>query len=168
MQQLEDGTWKLLKISNLKNYIDECRKAKKPILAELNKPITDQINQEVSIGSPLETKIVYNSSIASGPILEVHVPISINTENNLRYLKGHLDIENPAGNLLITSNFTIGLTNQNSRFSHNLIFPLAHMIVGKNDIEADPSALKIKIDITSLTYLNGNTLSIAKDLPETN
>jgi len=168
MQQLEDGTWKLLKISNLKNYIDECRKAKKPILAELNKPITDQLNQEVSIGSPLETKIVYNSSIASGPILEVHVPISINTENSLRHLIGHIDIENPAGNLLITSNFTVGLTNQNPLFSHNLIFPLDHMIVGENDIEADPSALKIKIDITSLTYLNGNTLSIAKDLPETN
>jgi hypothetical protein len=167
MQQLEDGTWNLLKISNLKNFIDECRKAKKPILAELNQPIIDKINQDVSIGSPFETKIVYISKLTSGPILEVHLPISVNTENNdLRFLLGHIDIENSTGKLLIASGFCVGLKDQNSSFTHTLTFPLDNMIFGKKEVEADPSALKFKISVTSLTYLNGDELSIAKDLPE--
>jgi hypothetical protein len=167
MQQLEDGTWSLLKISNLKNFIDECIKAKKPILAELNQPIINKINQDVSIGSPFETKIVYIPKLTSCPKLEVHLPISINTENNdFGFLLGHIDIENSTGKLLITSDFSVGLKDQNSPFTHTLIFSLDNMIFGKKYIESDPSALKFKISVTSLTYLNGDKLSIAKDLPE--
>lgn len=167
MQRLEDGKWQLFKISNLQKYINECTTAKKTILAELNKPIIDRINQEVSIGTPIERNLIYNPSISSGPILEVHVPIFINKENSLDSFIGHIDIENSTGNLLISSNFVTGLKDQNSQFSHNLIFSLDDVIVGKNDIEANPDTLKIKIGITSLFYLNETKLSIAKELPET-
>ena len=49
MRQLDDGTWQILEISNLKDYLLELDKARKAKLAEVNKPIQDEIDQRVSV-----------------------------------------------------------------------------------------------------------------------
>ena len=51
MSQLDDGTWKVRKISNLKEFLQEEQKAEEAKLAELNKPIQAEIDSAVKIGS---------------------------------------------------------------------------------------------------------------------
>ena len=51
MSQLEDGTWKVRKISNLKEFLKNVQEAEKAKLAELNKPIQDEIDAAVKLGS---------------------------------------------------------------------------------------------------------------------
>lgn len=51
MSQLDDGTWKVRKISNLKEFLQEVQKAEEAKLAELNMPIQDEIDSAVKLGS---------------------------------------------------------------------------------------------------------------------
>jgi hypothetical protein len=39
MRQLKDGTWQIIELSNLKEYIKEVEQARKAKSAELNQPI---------------------------------------------------------------------------------------------------------------------------------
>ena len=47
MRELDDGTWQLTEISNLKEYLKEHEEATVAYLAELNKPVQDKIDRYV-------------------------------------------------------------------------------------------------------------------------
>ena len=49
MNELDDGTWKLIEVANLTDFLIEVDKAEKEKLAELNKPIIEELNKSLQI-----------------------------------------------------------------------------------------------------------------------
>lgn len=163
IQPNENHTWKIIKMVNFKEYVHQCAQAQKIVLAEINKPTAAKINEEISLMPNIKTNIRYDSKFSSGPILNVQIPYSIHPTKELAYLLGNITVKNAAGTTLITSGFSSNLRNQKANFLA-LDFALDHLILGMNDIVADPHSLNITVNITHLHYSDGETIALRKDL----
>lgn len=86
MKQLDDGTWQVLKIANLKQYIQEEEKARKEKLAEINQPIRDEIDKEVEVG-PVNATILNKGSVWN-EFVNIKANLTLNSDKAIAQING--------------------------------------------------------------------------------
>ena len=91
MQQLDDGLWRLLEITNLQDFMKEREAAVKEKLAELNKPVAEQIASNVKLDKKLLqiTSVHYSAIIR---MLETEVNLTNTSGKNVNYIAGMLEL----------------------------------------------------------------------------
>lgn len=91
MQQLDDGLWRLLQITNLQDFMKQREAAVKDKLAELNKPIAEQIAQNVQLDKKLLqiTSVHYSAIIR---MLESELTLTNTSGKNINYIAGMLEL----------------------------------------------------------------------------
>lgn len=163
MKQLDDGTWQVLKIANLKQYIQDEEKARKEKLAELNQPIRDEINKEVEVG-PVNATIV-NKDFVWNASINIKTTITLNSDKAIAQLNGNAYIVSSDGkSIKVPIEKKLG-QNANQKLNLSVKHDLNPFISGDDKIIKNGlSDYKISISIDKITYADGDVLKIKDKL----
>ena len=96
MLQLDDGTWKILQISNMKEYLKAIEDAKKEKLAEINKPLQSEIDSRISLQAPV-AEIVNRDSWGFSQAIQLSIPANINSDKRIAHIAGTVKITTNEG-----------------------------------------------------------------------
>ncbi|MBP2630287.1 MAG: hypothetical protein H6Q70_915 [Firmicutes bacterium] len=167
MRELDDGTWQIAELSNLKEYIQAIEKAQKAKLAELNKPIQAQLSQAISIGS-INCRVVPRDSFGFSNDLLAKIPRTIQTDKAIVELKGILTVKDSNDNLLFTGSFSSQNTSAKGKeATMTFRFNLNQFIKEQKTLmNLSADSMKPEVSITSLKYDDGTTVELYKELPE--
>ena len=104
MQQLDDGLWRLQEITNLQDFMKEREEAVKAKLAELNKPVAEQIASNVKLDKKLLqiTSVHYSAIIR---MLETEVNLTNTSGKNVNYIAGMLELYGDDGQIFYSGSF---------------------------------------------------------------
>ena len=163
MLQLDDGTWKITQISNMKALIKEVEQARKEKLDELNKPIRAEIDSRISLQSPV-AEIVSNDQWGISKALKLTVPAKFNTDKRIIHIEGNIKAQTPAnGNfdMPYAINVDSSKVNTNTNIRHKL-----NMFTGYEDkmMKNGISGYTFSVDINKIVYDDKSTLELKKEL----
>lgn len=163
MLQLDDGTWKITKISNLKGFIKEIEKVTKEKLAELNKPIQDEINSKISLQSPT-AEIVNSDPWGISKTLKLTIPAKFNTDKHIVRIEGNIKAQTPSNenfDMPYAVSVDSSKVNTNIEMGYHLNMFMSHDAdMMKNGI----SGYTFSIDINKIVYEDKTTLELKKEL----
>lgn len=179
MRELEDGTWCLIEIANLKEYLIERQKAIDARILELNAPIKDKINNYVKVlfDKPnFFSTVSKNSngnkysptySVTSDIIFKVPLP-------DVKHIGGIVEIYNQENKQIFTGDFNIQSSKFTSGFASEKTYKLVRtwklnplITKDKAVIDYDFSKITYKISITSVEFSDGtDKLELLKELPK--
>lgn len=166
MKKLEDGTWQLLKITNIPEFLSALKNAETEKLVALNKPIAHEIAKEIAISTSsfeiktrnsngLTTAFIYRPTIifkSADKITEFIGKVQVIGKNNTPLFTQKYIVHGP---------FPIG-AKQDYAFS----WTLNPFIPGdKVLIEANTDSLKLENTIISVKFENGKHLQILEQMP---
>ena len=165
MRQLDDGTWQILEISNLKDYLLELDKARKEKLAEVNKPIQDEIDQRVSVKNA-KAGIVQADPFGFSQKLRVSLSVAVNSDKAIASFDGNIFLKAPDGKQTkIPFEFKSAL--KSGEQSIAIDKDLNPFIGGEAKLaKANLSQYSITTQLTKLTYTDGTTLELKTVLDE--
>lgn len=167
MNELEDGTWRLSEISNLKNYMADLEKSRKEKLAELNKPLDEQI-KSIMVPGNIVGRVSTTDPWGFSSKLFITIPFSFPTGELPNYMHGILNVETNSGKQLMKTpiraeNIRIG----NNKTTIYYSFDLNPFIDGqKNIMNASANSLKISVVVDQLKFANGQEIKLLDSLPE--
>lgn len=159
MKQLDDGTWQILNIYNLNDYLTEIEQAEKDKLAEINKPVQDQLDAQVAF-SDVRPTIIARDSWGISIDLVIAANLSITSEKQIKAIEGEhtltkdgmyswtrpFRIEDVANSITIT-------------YSLNPFIP-----EDKTLVNAGIDGATISTKITGIEYQDGSTLKLKTSL----
>lgn len=165
MRQLDDGTWQIMTISNLKDYLIELDKAKKEKLAELNKPIQEKIDKQVAVQS-VQSRIAASDPWGFSHSLLTTVAIKLDSDQQIDKAEGYLYLKGDDGKQKrFPVSATIGAKTGDKMLQ--LRKDLNPFIGGEAQfVKADLSRYTQTLVITKLIYSDGSTLALKKSLDE--
>lgn len=156
MRQLDDGTWQVVSVANFKDYLEAVEKAEAAKLAELNKPIQDEINKEVQIGE-IQPNIYSGRAMSQ---LKFSVPITVASEKMIRYADGMVVVTAP-DNTITKIPVTLSLNLDKGNKTLVVQKWLDHSVSRERTLAfADSNKLLAKIELTKITYTDGKTLEL--------
>ena len=165
MRQLDDGTWQILEISNLKDYLMELDKARKEKLAELNKPVQGEIDQRVSVKSA-KAGIVPADAFGFSQKLRVNMTITANSDKAITTFEGNILLKSQDGKttkIPFTAKQALKTGDQQIFIDKELNpFIGSEAKLAKTNL----SQYSVTTQITKLTYSDGTTLELKTSLEE--
>ena len=165
MRQLDDGTWQILEISNLKEYLLELDKARKEKLSEVNKPIQAEIDQRLSIKNA-KAGIVQADPFGFSQKLRVNLSISVNSDKAIASFSGNIFLKSPDGKQTKIP-FESKRSLKSGDQSISIDKDLNPFIGGEAKLaKANLSQYSITPQITKLAYADGTTLELKTTLDE--
>ena len=175
MRELEDGTWRVTEISNLKEFIQERDKAVQAKLQELNKPISEKIAEQIQlaqdVGSPFTVeRISDNNPFFAAYAVKAHIPVKWNN-THIKGFSGQLELYSQDGKCLFIKTFDTGdadLSQWNhTKGSFNKEWHLNQFISEeKQIIDADFGQLKKVVVFTSVRFNDGtDEVKLLNELP---
>ena len=163
MRQLDDGTWQILEISNLKDYLLELDKARKDKLAEINKPIQDEINQRVSVKGA-KAGIVQADPFGFSQKLRINMTVTANSDKAVSSFDGSILLKAPDGKTTKVP-FTVKRALKSGDQPVIVDKELNPFIGGEAKLaKANLSQYSVTAQITKLTYSDGTTLELKTTL----
>ena len=169
MNELDDGTWKLIEIANLTDFLVEVDKAEKEKLAELNKPIAEELNKSLQI-----TGGQMNLRNDGNPFFASHWLTSNATFNNastkdIKSFSYKIKIEETKeGPTLATYNVSSGVSipkgqsgTDYKRIDLNPFKDTDKAVIGCNF-----STTNLTIEITSIEFADGSKLELLTKVPD--
>ncbi|MHC1717890.1 MAG: hypothetical protein AB9883_04465 [Acidaminococcaceae bacterium] len=172
MRELDDGTWQLTEISNLKEYLKEHEEAATTYLAELNKPVQDKIDGYVKFiddntqfASNVYVKSNGNPFFAS---YKLHMLFYLQIPNkNVTSIHGAATITDSASNVVSSGSFSATANELNNNIVEiNRSKDLNQFIANdKKIINMDTSSLKVNIKVNKIALNDGTIIELIKELP---
>ena len=92
MRQLKDDTWQVIEISNLKEYLKAVEQAQKEKLAELNKPLQEQIDQVIQT-QPGTASVTAKDRWGFSKVLRADIPLQVNSDKEIAAVKGNILVQ---------------------------------------------------------------------------
>lgn len=165
MRQLDDGTWQVLEIANLKDYLKAAEEARKEKLAEINQPIQAEIDACVSL-QPVKGQIVNGDAWGFSKHLRITAPAVFNSDKKISKVAGEISWKDHDGKV-VSSPFELdaGMTKGNK----NLIVSkdLNPFISGEAKLmKQGLSQYTFEMKLTKLSYEDGSTLELKKSLSD--
>ena len=96
MRQLDDGTWQIMEIANLKDYLKATENARKEKLAEINKPIQAEIDACVSLQS-VKGQIDKGDAWGFSKHLRIIAPATFNSDKKISKVAGDVSWKDQDG-----------------------------------------------------------------------
>ena len=167
MQQLDDGLWRLLQITNLQDFMKQREAAVKDKLAELNKPIAEQIAQNVQLDKNLLqiTSVHYSAIIR---MLESEVTLTNTSGKNINYIAGMLELYGGDGQIFYSGSFASNSVLQNGANKlYKFDFELnPYVNEDAQVINSDLSKIKWNAYLTNVAFDDSTSLDYLTALPE--
>lgn len=172
MRELDDGTWQLTEISNLKEYLKEHEEATVAYLAELNKPVQDKIDSYVkyiddnpkylSKGYVKSNGNPYFASYKLYMVFYLQIP-----NQNVTSINGIASFNDSENNVVSSGTFSAsGNELNNSIVKINRSKDLNQFVANdKKIINMDANSLKVNIKINKIVLNDGTIIELMKELP---
>lgn len=171
MNQLDDGTWRLSKISNLKELYKSVRAAKERKLDSLNAPIKSEIDSAVQIGDMTGDVSQKDDSLGFSYDYELilSADAKINSDKPLSSFNGYVSVTNPSGEITKIY-YKYELTDTDSTSGTQEIVLSKHLnpfIPSDSDmIEQKGQGYTFKASVTEIKYQDGKEVKLLTELPE--
>ena len=167
MTELDNGTWRLVEIENLIQFMKDIEKATAEKLAQLNKPRIEEIAQYVTVGKPI-LKIINLDSWGIGKALNAKIPMTFLNDKVITQILGTIRIDN-GKIILFESGFkSNGASKKGLKFAPEYQIDLNQFIPAQKELLETPlNKLNVNIIIDSLTFSDGTELKLLKELPAT-
>lgn len=166
MNALEDGTWRVSEISNLKEYMSKLTNYRREKLAELNRPIEDSIKSVISIEN-ISSRVAAGDPWGFSRKLFVTVPVSFPSGEKPSFIHGIMTIRDSSGKLLLRNGIKAqGNGNNNNQAKLSYSFDLNQFIDGHKVIINQPQSIKIDVVLDQVKRADGTELKLLNQLPE--
>lgn len=172
MRELDDRTWQLTEIANLKEYLKEHEEAVTAYLAELNKPVQDKIDGYVKLindDSKYKNRIYVTSDgnpFFASHYLNMSFFVQI-PEQNVQSFSGVINIVDSNNKILASGTF--------SSFDYELNNSIVAIHRSKNlnpfipddkkFVNMDTTSLKADVKISKVILKDGTIIELMKELP---
>ncbi|WP_346355306.1 hypothetical protein [Azotosporobacter soli] len=164
--KLDDGTWKITEIANLKTYMAQLKKLRAEKLARLNAPIESKIKTALTLGS-VSAQIVNADPWGFSRELRVAIPVTVGSGPKPASLGGQISVANKNGATLLASGIKADLSSAEQKPILYYSFHLNQFMDGHNEILAsDPKALTYTVNVSRISFADGNELKLLEALPE--
>lgn len=165
MKQLEDGTWQVLAISNLKEYLLEEKKAREAKLEEINQPIRAEIASRISLNSPV-VQVVSKDAWGFSKMLKVTVSANVNSSVPIQEASGEIKLESTNGEKFQFP-FQTDIKWNGGSSSIVLQYDLNPFLDKEAKIIKNKAQnCTAEIDVQKIVYKDGTSLAVKKSLDE--
>lgn len=169
MNELDDGTWKLIEVANLTDFLIEVDKAEKEKLAELNKPISEELNKSLQItGGQMNLRNDGNPFFTSH-WLTSNATFNNNSDKDIKSFNYKIRIdESKNGPTLGTYNVssTLSIPKGQSGTDYKRIDLNPFKDADKAVIGCNFSTTNLTIEITSIEFADGSKLELLTKVPD--
>ena len=167
MRQLQDGTWQIIELSNLKDYLKAVEKARKEKLAALNQPIQEQINQVVDIKAATAT-IVPKDRYGFSKILKIQMPVTYNSDKGIASVRGVVSVNAEGDDKPFEIPFDIKVKDQSNKNGNLWIAKELNGFIPSQAkfLKTGASAIQASTRVTGITYADDSKLELYKELPK--
>ncbi len=161
LNQLDDGTWRVMKLDNLKELIEAVREAEKKKLAELNEPIRAEMDNAVKIGT-IKAAVQGKSSFSQ--VLALSANLTIGGDKAVKSFGGTLTMTAPDGSER-TSSYTYTVKAGAKTFT--LQKDLNPFITFENGIiKQKAEGYQFALSVDSVEYADGTKTQLLKAIPK--
>lgn len=167
MEKLEDGTWKLNRVLNLKEYLAKYEEAKAAKLQELNQPIREKlvalVDMEKNPKLTMESKTVFGFTDTA---MKIPFHFKVNSDSNISHLVFHITLTDESGNTLLETDSQINQVLESGKtYSFTNTGKLNPFIERDQKVAAlGADHVKVALDVVSVTNGEGTT-ALLKELP---
>ncbi len=166
MRELDDGTWQVAELANLSSYIAQIEEAKMKKLAELNRPIEEQLKTALTIGK-VTSKKVSKDRWGFSNMLEVIFPVTFNDDRSIVELAGSVIVKDQDKQLLKGTFSSTGTTYKGKNSILKYSWDLNPYISGhKTILSAPDNTLGIEVIVRKIKYSDGTEIHILDELPK--
>ena len=162
MKQLKNGTWQVVNIFNLQDYLEELQKDLKDKLAVLNKEVVAAIDKELTLG---HTKAYIHKSAAGYLVLNLALPILFHNKKSISQISGTCRLQGPYGRT-ITVPFDVqpvrGGKGEQTLLYEKELLPLIPQEAAWGEIPME--RVKITTTVTHVMYEDGSRLELKRHL----
>lgn len=167
MIQLDDGSWKVTEIANLKDYMAQLKKLRGSKLALLNAPLEAKLKKAIQPGA-ISANVVAGDRWGFSRELVVAIPVTVGAAAKPTAFSGQLAVKNKNGDTLLQSGIKAGaddISSANPVLRYE--FHLNQFMDGHNEILAsNPNNLSYTVTVSSVTFADGNEIKLLDALPE--
>jgi hypothetical protein len=167
MRQLQDGTWQVIELSNLKDYLKAIEKAKKDKLAELNQPLQDQINQVINIKSTT-AMVVSKDPYGFSKTLKVQMSVAYNSDKRIVSVRGVVSAMLAGDDKPFEIPFDIKIKDQSIKNGNMWVAKDLNGFIPSQAkfLQAAAGTIQSSVQITGITYADDSKLELYKELPK--
>ena len=166
MQQLADGSWRLMKIDDLQALISERDQALQSKLALLNEPLKKEIAAAVTVKPQ---KLLVTSAAYSGVIrlLEANLQLTNTTDKELQYFTGLLELYTADNELFYSGSFASNRSlapQQSAAYQFN--WELNPFLTDDAKVmNSDFSQVNWQASLSSIVFADGSSIELLTQLP---
>lgn len=168
MDKLSDGKWKLKEITNLTEFIIATDKAEKEKLAELDKPIKEEIYKNVQTVDARVRKSVTGNFIPSYA-LNLNYTVKNISDKNISNVTAYCDFRDLNGALVKSCPLNDFLNIPKNSTGNSVTIVDLNPFIGpdKKLIETtDTSKFKVSLKVMSITFEDGSKIERPTKLPD--
>ena len=169
MKQLKDGTWQLVKIVNIPEFLLALKKAQAEKLVELNKPLSKEIAKEISI-SKSEFDIKTRNTMGLSTAFIYKPTITFKSTDKIIEFLGQVQVLGKDDSAIFTQKYIVrGPFPIGEKQGYSFSWTLNPFIPGdKVLIETNTGSLRLRETILSVEFENGKRLQLLEQLSSTN
>lgn len=166
MQQLADGSWRLMKINDLQSLISERDQALQSKLAQLNEPLKKELAASVTVKPQ---KLSMTSAAYSGVIhlLEADLQLTNTTNKELQYFTGLLELYTTDNELFYSGSFASSRTlapQQSATYQFN--WELNPFLTDDAKVmDSDLGQVNWQVSLNSIVFADGSSIELLTQLP---
>lgn len=163
MLQLDDGTWKILQISNMKDYLKAIEDAKQEKLAELNKPLQSEINSRISLQAPA-AEIVDKDAWGFSQAIQLNIPAVINSDKKIMHIEGNVNVITAEGKKFALP-YEIDLNSPNGNTTIAIFYDLNPFLSRDSKmIKEGINGYNFEVTISKLVYADNSVIELKTEL----
>ena len=164
MSRLEDGTWKIKRISNLKDFMQAVIEAEEAKLAELNRPIKEELDAAVKIGA-ISGQVQQKDSYGFSHRLQLSSDLELSAAKPVNSISGEITVTNPKGDSSVVK-YTYAVDGVASGKSKMNLSKDLNMFMDDELIKSRGQGYKYEATVTSIKYQDGTETKMLETLPE--
>lgn len=163
MKQLEDGTWQVLEITNLKDYLKQMHAAVAKKLEAMNGTLLETMKKEITV-APGKVEIKDANSFGYVKVMHLSAPVNVHSSKVISSINGEFRVTAP-GNSMFVVPFNGSVNMDKGTKTLQLSKELNPMVPAQAKwIATDLSTVKVAAIITGIRYQDGSVVELKKDL----
>jgi len=169
MKKLPDETWQVVKILNVTELLSTIKKAQTEKLVALNKPLSEEINSQISINKGTFDIKTRNGSWQSTAFIYKPL-VTFKSDEQIAEFIGQIQVIGKNNDALFTQKYIInGPFPIGAKQDYSFSWTLNPFIPGEKAlIEANKNDLKLKETIVGVKFVSGRSLQLLEQMPDAN
>ena len=170
MIRLEDGTWQIKQVANVKEYLEARQAAIAEKLAELNKPLQDKIDAAVKIvaSGAQAPRFTFLSLVEGLPVAGIGADFALTNlgTKDILSVSGSVTIKDAAGTARFTDGFEVGGIPAGKTVSAHNSWTLNPFVEDQQQLAANTKQqISGSFAITSVIFKDNTSLTLMDRLP---